>query len=94
MEKQVWYKKWWVWLLGILVLGILIYIPFHINNIYYAINQASFTASDMLQFYGSILAFLGTIFLGALALWQNNRLSKTNQALAMLQLEEYTPYLV
>lgn len=67
-----WICKWWIWVL----LALLISIPFIINCLYLkgtklSTPNTSFSASDMLGFYGNILAFLGTIALGALALWQN-----------------------
>ncbi len=41
----------------------------------------NFTASNILSFYGDFLVFLGTISLGALALWQNDKLNKRNEKL-------------
>lgn len=57
----------------IVILGIpfLIHILFKIhphNNFF----VAEWTAGDLLSYYGSILAFLGTVILGALALYQNS----------------------
>jgi hypothetical protein len=40
---------------------------------------AKWSAGELLQFYGTFLSFLGTVSLGALALWQNNQLSIKNQ---------------
>ncbi len=37
------------------------------------------TVNDMIGFYGDVLSFIGTVSLGALALWQNNHLTKQNQ---------------
>ena len=80
-EKQPWCKKWWVWLISVIVFSFLIFgIPFLINNCYIK-NRGYITVwggTDVLQFYGSILSFVGTVLLGALALWQNHILAKQN----------------
>lgn len=62
-----WYQKWWVWLIA---LAIILAVPFAINESYKAGKgyQTLWEAKDVLSFYGSFLAFLGTIALGALAL--------------------------
>lgn len=75
--KKRWYKKWWVYLLIIFVLGVLISIPFYINYVYLEKandNNITFTASDILSFYGSLLSFLGTVVLGVVALIQNEKI--------------------
>lgn len=60
-------------------MALLISIPFIINCLYLkgvrlASPNTSFSASDMLGLFGSLLTFFGTIALGALALWQNHNL--------------------
>lgn len=37
---------------------------------------AEWTAGEVLSYYGSVLSFTGTVVLGALALWQNNRIKE------------------
>lgn len=69
----------------ILILVILAIIPFSINYAYLkgetdVIFNTVFSASDVLLFYGSILTFLGTVSLGALALWQNNKIYNDKNA--------------
>lgn len=73
-----WYQKWWVWLIA---LAIILAVPFAINESYKAGTgyQTLWGAKDVLSFYGSFLAFLGTVALGALALWQNKKASQTNE---------------
>ena len=73
-----WYQKWWVWLIA---LAIILAVPFAINESYKAGKgyQTLWEAKDVLSFYGSFLAFLGTIALGALALWQNKKANQTNE---------------
>ncbi|MBM6976826.1 hypothetical protein [Intestinimonas butyriciproducens] len=75
--KNSWYKKWWLYLIGIIILAILILIPFFIN--YACLEKIDnedvvFTASDILSFYGSLLSFLGTVVLGVVALVQNEKI--------------------
>ena len=79
--KKSWYKQWWIWLIVIAIFLFLIFgIPLIINNCYIP-NSGYITVwggDDVLQFYGSILSFIGTVSLGILALWQNHILSKQN----------------
>lgn len=68
---------------SIFVIFILVIIPLIINCTYLigtpnGITNTKFEASDMLSFYGSFLAFLGTVALGILALWQNNKFKDEN----------------
>ncbi len=60
-----------------LIIPILIWFAYFIGDIWWGI-PTHITAGDALMFYGSFLAFLGTVALGSLALWQNHRLSKRN----------------
>ena len=45
----------------------------------YKFLVTEWSAGELLQFYGSYISFIGTVLLGALALWQNNRLAKENK---------------
>lgn len=77
----------------VLVFGILfLLIPIAINKMY--INNEGYITvwggEDVLLFYGTVLSFLGTIFLGGLALWQNERLNNINKNLTEHQ---YKPIL-
>ncbi len=47
---------------------------------------------DWLAFSGSYLSFLGTIALGALALWQNKKANDVNAKLAALQVATYSSF--
>lgn len=62
----------------------LLSVPCLINYLYIlgktnAIIKTVFDASDALSFYGSFLAFIGTVFLGALALWQNKQIQRVQE---------------
>lgn len=55
----------------------LIGVPFAINLLFKAdtninVFQAEWSAGDALGYYGAVLSFLGTVILGALALYQNH----------------------
>ena len=75
MHKK-WYKRWWIWLIAMLIIAVFISIPFIINEAYKADTGyvTLWDASDMLGFYGSILSFLGSTVLGIVALVQNDKI--------------------
>lgn len=69
-----------------------IVIPIIINAMYID-NKGYMTVwggEEVLYFYGSVLSFIGTVFLGGLSLWQNERLNKINKNLTEHQ---YKPIL-
>ena len=82
------YKKWWVWAI---CSAVIIYIPFLINELYKADTGyiTMWGASDVLNFYGSLLSFAGTVVLGALALWQNNKANDMNERLMKIENERF-----
>lgn len=81
-------KYWWVVIVAILI-GFII--PLLINEAYKVDNGyiTFWGASDMLTFYGELLGFAGTIALGALALYQNNRLTKLEEQRFVLELQPF-----
>ena len=76
------------------ILTLLVGIPF-IINLLFKINsnicflQAEWSAGDALGYYGAVLSFLGTVVLGALALYQNHiiKLDSDNKS-ALLEEKE------
>ena len=66
----------------IIVLVFLCYVPFWINSAYLKGGdyQTVWSGSEFLAFYGSLLSALGAIFLGALSIWQNKQIQKSNEA--------------
>ena len=96
--KKPWYKKWWVYFIGVIVLVILISIPLYINYAYLEkVNHENitFTASDVLSFYGSLLSFLGTVVLGVVALVQNEKIREFSiKAFEMEHRYEKRPLLI
>lgn len=85
-------KKSFKWF-GFSIFMLVFAIPFLINEIYkfgYKIEKSYSTlweAKDVLSFYGSFLSFLGTVALGALALWQNKKSNDINVDLLNLTKE-------
>lgn len=81
MEKR---KRLYIFLLVIGILIASLTIPFLINESYqYGITSERkyytlWEAKDVLSFYGSFLSFIGTVALGALALWQNKKFKEEN----------------
>lgn len=75
----------------ILVVLIVFLIPIIINESY-KVGRGYITmwgAADVLSFYGSFLSFIGSIILGIVAIWQNNKAYKLNEQLQKLQQAEY-----
>lgn len=94
-----WFKRYKV-LIIILVFVAVVGIPLLIHWLFkiYPSNPfwiAEWTAGELLGYYGSVLAFIGTIILGALALYQNNALqiesNKRAKLLEQRELEEKMP---
>ena len=61
----------------VIILIALIGVPFAINLLFKVdtninVLQAEWSAGDALGYYGAVLSFLGTVILGALALYQNH----------------------
>jgi len=74
-----------------ILVAVIIAIPFIINESYKT-NSGYVTlwgADEVFSFYGSILAFLGTVALGALALWQNKKANDLSKRLIKLEEEKF-----
>ena len=72
---------WFIVPLSIIAFGFLCYVPFWINSAYLKGGeyQTVWNGSEFLAFYGSLLSALGALFLGALSIWQNKQMQKTNE---------------
>lgn len=74
-----------LFILLIIALAMLLFIIIPVViNVAYINNNGYITvwgAEDVLLFYGAALSFIGTVFLGGLALWQNEKLNKINKNL-------------
>lgn len=69
----------------IIVLPILIWGTYFVGDCGFVLIKTSLGIGDALTFYGSILAFIGTVLLGALALWQNKKANEINERLLNLE---------
>lgn len=83
-----WIKK-HIIIFSIFLIFILIGVPFIINllfkfNIGIELLCAEWSAGDLLVYYGSVLSFLGTVVLGALALYQNKIIKEQSDQRNML----------
>lgn len=52
-----------------------------------------YSAGEVLGFWGSFLAFIGTFVLGAIALWQNKKVNDINERLLEIEEAKYCPML-
>lgn len=70
----------------VVVIMIALLIPFLINESYKVENGylTMWGAPDVLSFYGSFLSFVGTIVLGVVAIYQNNKAHRLNEQLQKL----------
>lgn len=68
----------------LLIIPFAIWLLYFIGDIFGGI-PTSISAGEFLNFYGSFLAFLGTVALGALALWQNVKANEINNRLYSLE---------
>ena len=79
----------------VLILIALIGVPFAINLLFKAdtninVFQAEWSAGDALGYYGAVLSFLGTVILGALALYQNHIIKEeADKKAALLEEKEH-----
>ena len=79
------YSKWWFW--GTFLFAIL-FIAFIIKS-HLKFNDVS--SGDLLNFYGSILSFAGTIILGAVASHQSWKANRLSERLLKIEEERYLP---
>lgn len=102
MKRPI-HKKWWfLGTIGLLIAIILtIAVPHLINKSYQTtqIPESSkyiteWTAADTLVYYGAVLSFIGTVVLGALAFWQNEKVHDTNKRLLDLEIKSKRGYFI
>lgn len=55
--------------------------------------NTAFSASDSLTFYGTVLAFVGTMVLGLIAVWQSKNANKISKQLLEISVEPYIPFI-
>lgn len=95
LKKVTIKKKLYYIIISFFLLLLILDIPFVINEIY--LNESGYktiwNAEDVLVFYGSFLAFLGTVSLGALALWQNKKANNLTERIINLEMQLKKPVL-
>ena len=72
-------SKWWFWvIIAMIVVIVSLAVPLLINESYKANEgyETKWNAADALSFYGSYLSFVGTIFISAVAIYQNHKYTK------------------
>ena len=82
-------SKWWFYLILFFIVTLIV--PFAINELY-KVGSGYITkweAADVLSFYGSYLAFIGTVIFGVVAIYQNQKLHQLNMELLKLQQAQY-----
>lgn len=81
-------SKWWFCLI---IFVVTLAVPFIINELYKAGGgyTTKWDAADTLSFYGSYLAFIGTVILGIVAIYQSKKEHQLNEKLQKLQQAQY-----
>ena len=98
MKKKPIYKKWWFWLI---IVALVIFVPIIINEAYKTTiisdshkYRTVWNPADTLAYYGTALSFVGTVVLGTLAFWQNERANEVNRRLMELEKKSKRGYFV
>lgn len=89
-DYKKWYQKWWIWLIIALIPFLIVGVPLLINRCYIS-NDGYLTVwggEYVLQYFGAVLSFLGTVVLGAIAVWQNKNANEINKKLLDKELSE------
>lgn len=73
----------WISIL-IIAIPIFIWISYRIGH-FYVLIPTDTSEGELLAFYGTILSFISTLGLGALALWQNIKANNINDRLSLIE---------
>lgn len=87
LEKPYLYGFWIIFVF--LLMPLLIYFTYFIGDSGFVLIKTSLRVGEALGFYGSFLTFIGTVALGALALWQNKKANYINKRLSLLEKERF-----
>lgn len=80
-----WYSKWWIWCIFLLMVVLI----FYVIKIYPNFDDVS--SGDLLNFYGALLSFIGTIVLGIVASHQSWKANRLSERLLKIEEERYLP---
>ena len=80
----------------IIAIIMIVVIPLLINEIYKAdtVYVTKWDANDVLQYYGSVLSFCGTVALGMVTIKLSSQANKINERLLSLELSDKKPCLI
>ncbi len=71
----------------LMIVPVIIWLLYYIGDSGLILIYNSPSIGDTLSFYGSLLAFIGTICLGGLAFWQNIKANDINEKLLKLEID-------
>lgn len=90
MKKNKYKYHVWPFVLGTIIVFFLVFGVIEVMALYEQNEDARFTfvnsADKWIALVGAILSYIGTCFVGIIAMWQNNQLSKIN--VRLLRIEE------
>lgn len=89
--RKPWYLRKWVWIAAAVVM--IVGIPLIINGLYLANGpiKTKWEAADVLDYYGTILSFAGTVVLGVIAVWQTQKANDLSKRMLDLEEIKYIP---
>lgn len=71
-----------------LVIPIVIWFVYLVGH-FWPLIPTDISAGELLSFWGTVLSFIGTICLGALALWQNIKANSISKRLSLIERERF-----
>lgn len=86
MTTKDFVKKYKLFIIILALIPIITILVFAILE--YALHKIDMKAAEWAAFIGTILGYLGTVFLGILALWQNEKANYINQQISDSQLKK------
>jgi len=87
-EYPFFYKIFRRIIIFIVLIPVIIWISYRIGY-YYVLIPTDTSEGELLSFYGTILSFISTLGLGALALWQNIKANKINNRLSLIEQKRF-----
>jgi hypothetical protein len=87
-----------IFILSCVFMPVIIWGMYLVGDNYIVLINTSLTVGDLLTFYGSNLAFIGTLILGSISVWQNKKVSINNERITKIEEErhllEYQPFVI
>jgi len=79
-------KKWWMWAVSFILIGTVIFFTIKVSSSFDEVHSG-----DLLNFYGSVLSFIGTLILGLIASHQSWKANRLSERLLKLEEEQFMP---